>query len=68
MKWSEIKEAVEKAGIKDNDEIFAIDCIRNGTGSKTIVKVPLGNSGGYHLFEDINEELLPPDEKRCQRS
>jgi len=34
MTWSEIKQAVKQAGIRDNDEIVGIECeIRNGDGA-----------------------------------
>jgi hypothetical protein len=33
MTWSEIKQAVKKAGVKDGDEIVAIRCeVRDGDG------------------------------------
>jgi hypothetical protein len=34
MTWSEIKRAVEKAGVGDKDEILAIECeLRDGDGA-----------------------------------
>jgi hypothetical protein len=34
MTWSEIKQAVKQAGVRDDDEILSIDCeVRNGDGT-----------------------------------
>lgn len=41
MTWSEIKKAVEKLGISDQDELYRIECDSLG-GSKTFHRVVIG--------------------------
>lgn len=60
MTWAEIKEAVEQAGVKDDDEIRDIVC-ENGKGDKTFHKVKLGRA--YRLTEEISER--PGDFAGC---
>ena len=43
MTWKQIKEAVEEAGIEDNEEIILIKC-ENGDGDGTFHKMRLGNA------------------------
>ncbi|HYL98526.1 MAG TPA: hypothetical protein VEZ90_06185 [Blastocatellia bacterium] len=42
MTWSQIKKAVEEAGITEDDEIIDIHCQLHG-GDKTLHKMQLGN-------------------------
>jgi hypothetical protein len=55
MTWAEIKQAVEQAGILDDDEICAIEC-EILEGDKTFQKVHLGNF--IKLSENIAEESI----------
>ena len=41
MTWSEIKKAVEQAGVRDDEEIGFIQC-ENGKGDRSFHKVRLG--------------------------
>lgn len=43
MNWSEIKQAVEAAGIKDEDEICLIQCDEEA-GDRTFHQVRIGNA------------------------
>jgi hypothetical protein len=43
MTWSQIKEAVEEAGVEDNEEIRLIEC-ENGDGDGTFHKMRLGKA------------------------
>jgi hypothetical protein len=43
MTWAEIKEAAEKAGVKEEDEICMILC-ENGKGNKSFNKTKLGKA------------------------
>ncbi|MBO0857405.1 MAG: hypothetical protein J2P21_02935 [Chloracidobacterium sp.] len=53
MKWSEIKEAVERSGVKEDDEILEIHCeLRDGDKSLHASK-----QGNYiKLSEYLSEE------------
>lgn len=53
MTWKQIKEAVEEAGIEDDDEIRVIQC-ENGNGDGTFHKMRLGKS--LKLIEDTRED------------
>jgi len=43
MTWKQIKEAVEEAGVEDNEEISLIEC-ENGNGDGTFHKMRLGKA------------------------
>lgn len=43
MTWKQIKEAVEEAGVDDNEEIRLIEC-ENGDGDGTFHKMRLGKT------------------------
>ena len=43
MTWKQIKEAVEEAGVEDNEEIRLIEC-ENGDGDGTFHKMRLGTA------------------------
>jgi len=53
MTWAEIKKAAEEAGVKDNDDIWVIQC-ESEYGAKTFHKMMLGHS--IKLTEDFSEE------------
>jgi hypothetical protein len=53
MTWSEIKKAVEEAGVADDEEITLIQC-ENGDGDHTFHKVRLGKA--LKLSENVSEE------------
>lgn len=52
MTWSEIKKAVEDAGIDDEDEVSVIQCQAHH-GNKTLHKIKLGTY--LKLSEDFSE-------------
>ena len=52
MTWSEIKKAVEDAGIAEGDEITVIQCQAHD-GDKTLHKIKLGKF--VKLAEDLSE-------------
>lgn len=52
MTWKQIKDAVEEAGVADDEEITAIEC-KNGDGSRTFHKMKLGKA--LKLREDTVE-------------
>lgn len=53
MTWKEIKQAVEQAGVSDEDEICLLQC-EGRDGAKTFHKTKLGKS--LKLSEDVSEE------------
>lgn len=53
MTWSEIKQAVEQAGVRDDEEIGSILC-QNGSGDHTFHRVRPGKA--LKLTENISEE------------
>jgi hypothetical protein len=57
MKWSEIKEAVERSGVGENDEILEIHCELH-EGDKTLHPARQGD------FITLSEYLLEETEKR----
>jgi hypothetical protein len=62
MKWSEIKEAVEQAGVSDDDEILEIHCeLREG--DKTLHLTKQGNF--ITLSEYLSEETQKSDLAGC---
>ena len=60
MTWKQLKEAVEDAGIEDNEEICLIKC-ENGAGAGTFHKMRLGKA--LKLSEDTIED--PADSSGC---
>ena len=54
MTWKQIKEAVEEAGVEDNEEIRLIQC-ENGEGDGTFHKMKLGKA--VKLVENALEDL-----------
>jgi hypothetical protein len=62
MKWSEIKEAVERSGVSDDDEILEIHCeLREG--DKTLHLTKQGNF--ITLSEYLSEETQKSDLAGC---
>ena len=55
MTWTEIKNAVEKAGIKENDEVTVIQC-EPRNGAKTFHVIKLGKV--VKLAEDFAESAI----------
>jgi len=62
MKWSEIKEAVERSGVSEDDEILEIHCeLREG--DKTLHPTRLGDF--ILLSEYLSEETQRRDLAGC---
>jgi hypothetical protein len=55
MKWAELKQAVEQAGIADDDEIIAIECEMHH-GSGMLQKVHQGNF--IRLIENLDQNTI----------
>ena len=53
MTWKQIKEAVEEAGVEENEEISLIKC-ENGEGDGTFHKMRLGKA--TKLAENIGDQ------------
>ena len=53
MTWLQIKEAVEQAGVRDDEEISLIQC-ENGDGDHTFHKVRFGKM--LKLAENVSAE------------
>ncbi len=62
MTWSEIKKAVELAGVTENDEIGLIQC-ENGDGDHTFHKVRLGRA--LKLAENASPEKARDEAAGC---
>lgn len=62
MTWREIKQAVEQAGVTDDEEIGSIQC-ENGNGDHTLHKVRLGHA--LKLAENVSAEKAREDAKGC---
>jgi len=62
MTWAEIKNAVEEAGVTDEEEITSIQC-ENRDGDHTFHKVRLGTT--LKLVEDISVEKAREDAEGC---
>ena len=60
MTWKQIKEAVEDAGVDENEEITVIQC-ENGHGDRTFHKMRLGRA--LKLRENTPEN--PEDHSGC---
>jgi hypothetical protein len=62
MTWKEIKEAVEEAGVTEDEEIGLIQC-ENGHGDHTFHKVRLGKM--LKLAENVSEEVARKEAGGC---
>ena len=62
MTWSEIKNAVEHAGIGEDEEIGLIQC-ENGNGDHTFHKMRLGKA--LKLAENVSTEKTREDAQGC---
>ena len=62
MTWSEIRKAVEQAGVRDNEEISLIQC-ENGDGDHTFHRVKLGKM--LKLAENVSPEKARKDAEGC---
>jgi hypothetical protein len=62
MTWKEIKEAVEQAGVREDEEIGLIQC-ENGDGDHTFHKVRLGKT--LKLAENVSAEKARADAEGC---
>jgi hypothetical protein len=62
MTWVEIKEAVEQAGVTDDEEIGSIHC-ENGDGDHTFYKVRLGRA--LKLAENTSAEKARAETAGC---
>ena len=58
MTWREIKTAVEKAGVREDEEITVIQC-ENGDGDHTFQKVRLGK------LLKLTENTSPDEARRA---
>jgi hypothetical protein len=62
MTWSEIKKAVEEAGVREDEEIRLIQC-ENGDGDHTFHKMRLGNA--LKLAENVSAEKAREAAEGC---
>jgi hypothetical protein len=62
MTWREIKQAVEDAGVSDEDEIGLIQC-ENQHGDHTLHKMRLGRT--LKLSENVSSEWALKDADGC---
>lgn len=62
MTWSEIKRAVEQAGVSEYEEIGLIQC-ENGDGDHTFHKVRLGKT--LKLAENVSPEKAREQAEGC---
>ncbi len=62
MTWKEIKEAVEKTGVSEDDELVVIECDLK-EGDHTFHKVRLGQM--LKLIENFSVEKLQNNEHGC---
>jgi len=62
MTWSEIKKAVEEAGVGEDEEIGLIQC-ENGDGDHTFHKMRLGKT--LKLAENVSEEVARRKAEGC---
>ena len=62
MTWREIKQAVEQAGVGEDEEIGLIQC-ENGDGDHTFHKVRLGKA--LKLTENPSAEKIREDAAGC---
>lgn len=62
MTWLQIKNAVEQAGVSDDEEISLIQC-ENGDGDHTFHKVRLGRA--LKLAENVSPEKAREEASGC---
>ena len=62
MTWKDIKQAVEEAGVNDDDEITIIQC-ENGDGDHTFHKMRLGTA--LKLEENVAPEVARREAEGC---
>ena len=62
MTWREIKDAVENAGVREDEEIVQIQCV-NGEGDHTFHKLRLGKT--LKLTENVSEEVSRKQAEGC---
>ena len=62
MTWTEIKKAVDEAGVAHDEEIALIQC-ENGDGDHTFHKVRLGKA--LKLSENVSEEASRKAAEGC---
>jgi hypothetical protein len=62
MTWSEIKEAVEQAGVSDDDEIASIQC-EEGDGDNTFHRMRIGKT--LKLVENSSAEKAREAAEGC---
>ena len=62
MTWSQIKKAVDQAGVGEDEEISLIQC-ENGDGDHTFHKVRLGRM--LKLAENVSAEKARKDVEGC---
>ena len=62
MTWKEIKNAVEQAGVSEDEEITVIQC-ENEAGDHTFHKVRLGRS--LKLAENVSPDQLRESAEGC---
>ena len=62
MTWKEIKNAVEQAGVSEEEEITVIQC-ENGAGDRTFHKVRLGRT--LKLAENVSREQMRESAEGC---
>ena len=62
MTWSEIKKAVEEAGVREDEEIGQIEC-EYRSGDHTFHKVRLGRA--VKLVENSSAAQLKEDSEGC---
>lgn len=62
MTWREIKQAVQQAGVSDDDEIGLIQC-ENEHGDHTLRKMQLGKR--LKLSENVSNERAQTDAEGC---
>ena len=62
MTWSEIKNAVEQAGVKEDEEISLIKC-ESGDGDHSFHRVRLGKS--LKLAENVSAKKARVDAEGC---
>lgn len=62
MTWSEIRKAVEQAGVGEDEEIGLIQC-ENGHGDHTFHKVRLGKM--LKLAENVSARKAREDAEGC---
>ena len=62
MTWKQIKEAVEKAGVNEDEEITEIHC-ENANGDHSFQKIRLGRK--LRLAENVCNDAARSDAEGC---